>query len=108
MDIIYKPKAVTELPGFVWQCAYPDAIGSHILAKQIYDRIYDVNYRESNYHMGKWFKQEENAMKALNNAFDRLAKDIELYYRNLPRDKQLDLFPKLEAIYKTGDFIWRK
>lgn len=47
-------------------------------------------------------------MEDLNRAFRDLSRSVELYYHNLPRKMQIDLFPKLKAIFETSDFIWRK
>ncbi len=105
----YEPKEVDEISGFVWHCAFADCLAKpYVLPGYLYDRIDRFGKAESSYYNAKWFKTKENAMDSLKNAFDKLSSDIENYYCNLPREDQLSLFPKLQAIFKTGDFIWRK
>ncbi len=105
----YKPKKVNELPGFIWESGFADCIVTKsTLVDQIYLRLKYNSYSESAYYRAKWYKTEELAMEDLNRAFRDLSRSVELYYHNLPRKMQIDLFPKLKAIFETSDFIWRK
>lgn len=105
----YKPKKADELPGFIWFPGFADCIVTeYTLVDQIYSRLDLHSYEESAYYRAKWYKTEELAYRDLEKAFRDLSRSVELYYHNLPRDLQLDLFPKLKAIFETGDFIWRK
>ena len=106
---IYKPKKVNELPGFIWESGFADCLVTRsTLVDQIYSRLNRNSSQESLYYRAKWYKTEELAYEDLEQAFRSLSRSIELYYHNLPRDLQLELFPKLKAIFETGDFIWRK
>ena len=99
----YKPAKVDVIPGYVWYCAFSECMAKeYILHSQIYDLVNCYNSRESAYHGGKWFETEEEAMKALDSAFRKLTRDIEIRIGLLPKEQILELLPTLEYVCTKG------
>jgi len=100
----YKPDKVKVIPGYVWYCAVGDClVKEYILHSQIYDLVNCYNSRESAYHGGKWFETEEEAMKALDIAFGKLIRDIEIRIGLLPKEQIQELLPILGHVLKENE-----